>query len=439
MTRAHTRFTPNAVGVAVTSVALALGVIGAATAKDRLDWIEFHADDKPHVTRELSKGLSVGVAAELTAQRSQNLDLDLADDEDEDEVKIEVDLGLLYDDGDTVRSYLEFNLSTERLGRGEENARDAILDVEEAYITFRSQDRNQALTFGRWSVSDEREWLLDEELDGVHFFRRGERFAFELMYAREQILKKDLLDDHDNDEPDNFYARAHANLPGDAVGSLYGLYQMGRDRNNADLLWLGTSLFGSTDNDIEYWAELAHVSGSERNRSVRGYGFDVGLTKTFKAMRANPRLTAGFAFGSGDDGSGRDGAFRQTGLEGNSVRFGGKTSVKYYGEVFDPELSNLGIVTLGLGFDLFKESSVDFVYHYNFQHKKSRRLRDSALEQRPTGDSRDLGNELDLIVGLREFEAVDINPYGGVFLPGDAFSGTKDTAGIFGIEISTKF
>ncbi len=439
MRRRCTPFTPNFVGLAATSVALVLGVLTAATAKDRFDWVEFHADDDPYVTKELSGGLSIGVAATLSIQRSKNLNLDNADDTDEDEVETELDLGVLYDRGGTVRSYMEFNLSTEKLSNDISNPRDVILDVNEAYITFRSQDLNQALTFGRWSVSDDREWLFDEELDGVNFFRRGEKFAFELMYAREQILKKDLLDDHDDNEPDHFYARAYANLPGKTIGSVYGLYQMGRARKDSDLLWLGASLAGNTKNDINYWAEFAHVRGTERNRKVRGFGLDVGLTKTFRQFKSNPRLTAGIAFGSGDDGSGTDNAFRQTDVQGNSDRFGGKTSLEYYGEVFDPELSNLAVLTVGAGFDWLQNSSVDFMYHYNFQHKKSNRLRDSALDQRPTGSSRNLGHEIDVIVAIREFEKFDIDFFGGVFLPGDAFAGTKDVAGIFGVEISIEF
>ncbi|SHK99107.1 Alginate export [Roseovarius marisflavi] len=92
-------------------------------------------------------------------------------------------------------------------------------------------------------------------------------------------------------------------------------------------------MIGSTDNDIDYRAEFAHVSGPEKNRAVRRYGFDPGLTKTFKQARLNPRLTAGIAFGSGDNGAGIDTAFRQTDIQGNSGRFGSKTSLKYYGEV----------------------------------------------------------------------------------------------------------
>lgn len=434
---------PVAIHRSQTTAAIALvaliGLLTSAQAQGRLDWVEFFPDDKAHVTKKLSKNVSVGAELEFTAQRSENLDLNTADDEDEDEIELQANLGLLYDNGARTRAYLELNLVYERLGGVETNARDVILDVNEAYVTFRSDDRSRALTFGRWKVSDEREWLFDEELDGIHFYNRGEKFAFELMYAREQILQKDLLDDHDDDEPDHFYARAYANLPGDAVGSIYGLYQMGQKTGDADLFWLGASVAGEFKDDIKYWGEFAHVRGKEMGRSVRGYGLDVGVTKTFIQFRSNPRLTAAIGFGSGDNGLGKDTAFRQTDIQGNEKRFGGNTKVKYYGEVFDPELSNLTVLTLGAGFDFLQKSSIDLMYHYNFQNRSSNSIRDSKLDQKPSGNSRDLGHEIDVIVGFREINNVNIDFTAGVFFPGAAFKSTSSPGGFVAIDISTKF
>lgn len=439
MKRWHVRFSSRFARLAATSVALTFGVSTAVIAREGFDWIDFHTDKTPHVTRELSGGLSFGAAVEFSAQHSENLNLNFADDDDEDDIEVEADLGLLYDNAGAVRAYLEFNLSSEKLGGSGPADRDLILDVNEAYVAIRSEDRNQVLTFGRWLVSDDREWLFDEELDGIHFFHRGPEFAFELMYAREQILQKDLLGRHDDDKPDHFYIRAYSNLPGDGIGSIYGLYQMGRNFGDPDLLWVGGALTGRTENDIKYWAEFAHVRGKENNRDVRGFGLDVGLTKTFKQRRLNPRLTAGIAFGSGDDGSGTDGAFRQTGIQDNSKRFGGRKSIRYYGEVFDPELSNLVVLTLGAGIDWLEDSTVDVMYHYNFQHRTSASIRDSALDQTPSGRSRDLGHEIDVIVAIREFENVEIDFFGGVFFPGSAFGPGRDMAGILGIELSIEF
>jgi alginate production protein len=226
---------------------------------------------------------------------------------------------------------------------------------------------------------------------------------------------KNLLNERDDNEPDHFYARAYNNLKGDMVGSGYGLHQRGRDADDPQLTRLGVSLAGCTKSDIDYWTELAHVSGTEDDRNVRGFGLDVGLTKTFKKHPRNPRLTVGFAFGSEDDGSGTDTAFRQTGLQGNEVRFGGKTRVNSYGQVLDPELSNLVVFTLGTGFDIPTNSTLDVMYNTSFQHIASDCVRDSSIPQNPTGDSRQLGHEVNVVAAFRELERFDIDVYGGFF------------------------
>jgi hypothetical protein len=76
-----------------------------------------------------------------------------------------------------------------------------------------------------------------------------------------------------------------------------------------------------------------------------------------------PALTAAYAVGSGDDNPGHrvDGAFRQTGLQENEARWTGITRFKYYGELLDPELNNLTVVTVGLGLRPTKRSSLDHI------------------------------------------------------------------------------
>lgn len=433
------RLRSRSAGLAITSCALVIGGFGAASAQDRFKWVEFFPDDKPHLSREITEKLSVGFESKLSAQGSENLNLDLADDEDEDEIQSEFNLSGMYESGGAFDAYFKFGIVSEALGGFGDNTRDFALEITEAYATLSSADRNQVLSFGRFGMSDAREWLFDEELDGAHFFLRGQKYAVELMYGREQIFKKDLLGERDDNEPDHLYGRTYANLPGDAVASAYGLYQFGHESDDADLYWLGASLGGETKNDIAYWAELAHVGGSEDGRDVSGFGLDVGLTKTFKKARYNPRLTLGFAFGSGDDGAGSDSAFRQTGIQDNEARYGGKTRIKSYGAVMNPELNNLMVLTLGTGIDVFKNSSLDLMYHFSAQHRASDDLRDSALDQSPTGRDRSLGQEINAVLAIREFDNIEIDIFGGVFFPGSAFAEGSEAAQIIGVDFSLEF
>ena len=58
-----------------------------------------------------------------------------------------------------------------------------------------------------------------------------------------------------------------------------------------------------------------------------------------------------------------DHAFRQTGIQDNNDKFGGVTSFKYYGELLEPELSNLHILTAGIGRRFGRRMSLDLIYH----------------------------------------------------------------------------
>ena len=126
-----------------------------------------------------------------------------------------------------------------------------------------------------------------------------------------------------------------------------------------------------------------------------------------------PSITLGFACGSGDESlrDGKDGSIRQTGLQDNN----GITSFKYCGEVFEPELSNILIFTAGLGIKPTKNSSLGVVYHRYLQHEAEDDIRDSNLKLDPNGNSRELGDELDLIIGYRPTREIRIETVVGAF------------------------
>ena len=113
-------------------------------------------------------------------------------------------------------------------------------------------------------------------------------------------------------------------------------------------LFLGVHAHGTVRETVTYWVEVAHVRGREGARTLRGYGVDVGLTSRLR-LPWQPALTVGVAFGSGDtDPTGRvDRSFRQTGLHDNEGTWAGVAKFKYYGELLDPELSNLLVLTGG--------------------------------------------------------------------------------------------
>ncbi len=422
------------------AIGIASGTAAMAVAQEKdedktEDWVKFHFDDKPDVPHVIAPGLAAGFELTGTADYKRNFDLDSAKDEDESVLDPELALRLLYDDGGLVRVYSEIEVSRNILLKSpDDRDPDTTLELKEANVTVFGDDRNVAATLGRWSESDEREWLFDEEVDGAQFVWRNGSHAVELMYAREELVKKDLLGERDDENPDWFYARYYGRISDDVTASLYALHGDGNDEDNASLTWIGGALAGEVD-DTDFWIEAAGLLGEEQDDgeevSVSGFGIDAGLTHTFSDVMFEPRVTLAAAFGSA--------GFRQTGVQGNSARFGGKTSIKYYGEVLDPELSNLFVLTLGTGVNVTDKTSVDFMYHHYRQSSAADELRDSAIDADPSGNSKHIGDGFDVVVGIREIENVDIDLVGGVFLPGDAFEDNDDAAWFGEVEVSVKF
>ncbi len=128
-----------------------------------------------------------------------------------------------------------------------------------------------------------------------------------------------------------------------------------------------------------------------------------------------------------------DGTFRQTGLQDKNARWGGVDRFRYYGELFRPELSNLHVLTAAIGVDLFESSSIELVYHYYRQDEAAATLRESRVKASAGGSNPDLGHEIDLIVGLEEWEHIEIELIGSVFRAGSAFGSREGEIAGLGI------
>src|SRR5262249_40724325 len=124
-------------------------------------------------------------------------------------------------------------------------------------------------------------------------------------------------------------------------------------------------------------------------------------------------------------------------------KFGGVTTFKYYGELIDPELSNLGIFTLGVGTLLSDWVSLDLVYHTYKQDVAQKELSfpptDSSLRRATlSGLDADVGSEIDLIFGYRRFESWDLEIVGAYFDSGDAFT-VGDDAEYLKVQLRYRF
>ena len=356
---------------------------------------------------------------------------------------------------------------------------------KEIWLYFgRLLDTPLALQVGAQAYQDERQWWWNENLDmlRIRFERPGIQAGFS---AGQQLFARDVGQDRVDAEEDDLlrllaqirwnWAKDHdvalrflhqddrsdgytigpcvRSLPNG--GPVSPFFQTGcidpdrEDESDARLSWIGGSAAGRLDLPgpfrVHYWAEVAGVFGTEtffdfsgpdrerraslRDRhSVRGVGLDLGLIWEMVDLPLKPTLTIGYAWGSGRNGERevQQRGFRQTGLQRNKDRFRGVASFKYYGELFDPELANLEIWTLGAGLQFLRESSLDVVYHIYRQDVAADFLRDVGFKRDPFGLNKDLGQEVDVILGIEEWERFEIKAVFAMFRTGRAFAPGDD-------------
>jgi alginate production protein len=440
--RAHTRIGPRL--AALLAVLSAFGAGFGSTPASAAD--VFDPDEPPETRYRLAPALTFGAELELNYEYRKNLSLDGRRDDDAATGAPELSLAFSFDPDPAFQAFLNVAVSREVVWKIEADRtkpnEDVQLELQEFFVWLRLLPGGLSLQVGRQRFEDERQWLYDEELDAARLrFRRG-TLSMELSLSQEAIVPKDLLSSVRGDRINNYVFYASYSLLEDLTLDGYAIV---RDDQSAPErrrpVFLGLRSRGEPLEDLDYWFEIGYVAGREGSRRLAGWGVDVGATYEFQ-VAPKPALTLGFAFGSGDrtPDDRTDGNFRQTGLQDNEGDFGGATDFKYYGEVLDPELSNLVIFTAGIGIRPSDKVSVDLVYHYYLQHRAATILRDTGIEAEPSGRSRHLGSGIDLILGLQEiYDHLELKAVLGYFAPGSAFPERNGGAWVVRTEVQFRF
>ena len=283
---------------------------------------------------------------------------------------------------------------------------------------------------GRMDFDDRREWLYDQNLDGLRVYWNIAGWLAELS------VTTTLYGGKLRDENTNNYVAYVSNTDRRFAG-----YIIHRDTDFRGLrekvTHLGLRTFLEWPPKHDSWLELAYIDGTRGDTRLGAWGMDFGTTRS---IGERWYLTASWAFGQGDakTGNGTDGNFRQTELQDNNGKFGGVTSFRYYGELVDPELANMHIATLGLGFRFTDKSSIDLVGHYYLQDKAARKIIDSDIDQKANGIDRELGWEIDAIIGWRPVRAWDFELVLGRFKPGKAFR-VRDDAWVTKLQVRYRY
>lgn len=307
-----------------------------------------------------------------------------------------------------------------------------------------------AARIGRQRFDEPREWLFDEYLDAVRVWvYQAERFNVEgaLIHAVHPV---DSLYDTWTD----VYASIDWQPKRKNSISIYVLRRSDSDTlRNREPLYIGGRYYGKISGLVEPWVDYALMRGNDKGRDLDAWALDCGATLFLSNPQLKPHVTIGYAIGSGDSklGDQTDQRFRQTGYQDNSGRFGGLVAFKYYGEILNPELSNLKILSVGTGVRLGAqfgpswESSVDLMYHRYQQSQPENQIKGADLVSpaHPKGAETDLGWAMTLVLGsprilnrVRIALVLERFSPGKAFVPGNAFAPKLDPATMARINIS---
>lgn len=395
---------------------------------------------RPREQLKLFDRLTIGGDLQVDWEYEDDFDLDENDNEDllefDTSVNLEATLEIsrnsyAFAKVRSAKSYVIFDEDRDR------SLRERSQTEELNLYWGRIFDQPLALLVGRQDFDERREWLYDENLDGVRVFWNPKPFELEYSWSR-------FLHDAPRGRSDTLYHILMARWWHEKK-SYVGAYMIDiRDDSDADVspFFVGIRAHGRPRKSVRYWLDYAYLDGVEGVNELQAHGGDAGCAYQFRDLPWRPYVFAGYAFGSGDRNPNNrtDREFRQTGLHDNNARLFGNASYRYYGELLRPELSNLHVLTLGFGVLPLEWLSVDFVYHEYRQDTTSPRLRDTELRQRPNGLSRDLGREFDMVIGLEEvFGRFDAELDVGYFEPGSAFDTNNHPALWVALQLEWNF
>ena len=287
--------------------------------------------------------------------------------------------------------------------------------------------------FGRQDFDDQREWLYDQNLDALRLII--DRPDWKLDLSASTTLSE-------GSERDKGSTNLIAYLSNNQKRRHLAAYVVHRDIDatvDEKPTHFGVRATGEWFADTDSWLDVSGLTGERGTSDVRAHAFDVGTTWTPDSL--DPlSFTVGYAMGSGDATPGStDGGFQQTGFADNNGKFDGVTSFRYYGELVDPELANLHVLTAGIGTRIAEKTSLDLVFHHFRQDEEVASFVKTDLDRKPSGLDDDIGVEVDLILGSRYWNNLHLEIVAGWFHPGDAFPIQDDDAYLGKIQLRYRF
>lgn len=381
----------------------------------------FDPDAPAPLTLRITDQLSFGAKLNLDLEGKDNEDLTDEKSDGLASLRLSLSPAMLYQPLVNIDLFAEGRLTQRSplIDSADQTDERTELNLKRGYVRWRDfLIPSVDIQVGRQRFIDRREWLYDENLDAARIVFDRNPFSLELSASTTRLINPEDPEDRIR----NYILYVTYSYGEENKISFYEILRRDSSKEDFNPTFFGISWRDRSIKRQEFWLDSALVLGHEKSKRLRGFGVDVGWISRFD-YPMKPSSTIGFAYGSGDSDpeTGVDRNFRQTGLHDNKGRFTGNTKFKYYGEVFDPELSNMMIWTTGLGIRPFEKTSLDVVYHYYAQAQKAIEIREVDIDVEPFGKSRNLGQEVDTILGVRIKKNFRFALITGVFIPGNAF------------------
>jgi alginate production protein len=382
-----------------------------------------------------------GARARLDTRIEANFDLDRSKHGDTGRTRALLDLEgtaqisdhlLAFGDFRTERRDVLFDEDRDLEGEERTRMRELFVFAKEPW------DLPVDVQIGRQDFEDDRRWLYKDQLDAVRVFAKLGKLVLEGAVGEVLI---------DADAPDrgirDWIANASWHFTPKTRAGVF-LVDRRDTESNAETLDFGVRTREEPTRGLSHWLDAAMSRGRVGEDGERnfGYGIDTGVTVVFRPDW-EPSVTFAYAVGTGDDRpfDGVDRGFRQTGLQDNTGRWNGVATFRYYGEIVDPQLTNLEIFTAGAGVHPIPKTSIDLVGHlYRQESTVAERFRDhSRIRRNTNGESADLGYEIDVILGTRAISNLRLELDLGWFHPGSAFSDRRDDAFVAFLQTEVRF
>ncbi len=399
---------------------------------------------------DIQKGWTFGRAVHgaleyrLNAYDRSEYDLTTSADTDELATNHQVRALLSVYASNSLRFHASFRLQKILRHINEQNVTDDDLQAyfSELYALFRPPGLSDLMVMvGRQRFRDPREWLFDEYLDAVRILYRA---SVPLVCEAAVIHAVHPIKDQFSTWTDLYFAvRWYTNDKSQAAGYVLARRDSDEARKRQPV-WMGVHYSGEVNRFVQAWADLSAQRGEDKFETVEAWAVDLGTTLSADRVPLRPALTLGYAAASGDDTGADDidHTFRQTAYEDNAARLGGLSRTKYYGNVLDPELSNLQVITAGVGVRPTRRSSLELVYHSYAQSEADTEVKGADLldpPARPNGVSTELGWALDMVIRLPTlWDTVSLRWTSALFSPGAAFEPRQETAFLNQINVTVK-